>query len=117
MRTWTAVGYYRINIIFAKTKDIVDSILPVQLIVEVTDDDSLSAYLSVLVDVESINDNDPAIALAPSAVSFTESTAVGTTISTGCALSDADYPGGLDATVSVSIKGETESACSADCAH
>lgn len=81
---------------------------PYKIIVQATDStDSLNAYISLLVDVQSINDNDPVITLSQSTVTFTESTAVGTTIST-CALSDADYPGGLDASVSVSIESGNE---------
>ncbi|RUS85812.1 hypothetical protein EGW08_006441, partial [Elysia chlorotica] len=75
---------------------------PYKMIIEATDAEGLSAYVSVLVQVVSDNDNDPTIVLASNSVSFTESTGVGATIST-CALADLDYPGGQDAKVSVSI--------------
>ncbi|GFO15379.1 protocadherin fat 4, partial [Plakobranchus ocellatus] len=80
---------------------------PYKIIVEATNADSLSAYLTLLVQVQSDNDNDPVITPSSSTVSFTESTALGTSIAS-CALTDADFPGGLDATVNVAITAGNE---------
>ena len=75
-----------------------------QLVVELTDGNSPAASkVAIVVYITSTNDNTPAISNLNS-VTLAENTAVGTQVST-CTITDADYTGSADATITTSITG------------